>query len=40
MGLENKKARKIFKKVPLNEFRICRDDETHKELEESDMEVF
>jgi len=40
MGLGNKGARTIFKQVPLNQFRICRDGGTHKELEESNMEVF
>jgi len=40
MGLKNKTARKIFKKTSLNQLRICRDDGTHKELEESDMKVF
>jgi len=40
MELNNNTARKIFKKTTLNQFRICKDDRIHKELEESDTEVF
>ncbi len=38
MGIPKKKARKIFKAIPLDHFRICINGDSDRELTKSDLE--